>query len=129
MVSVPVCRLTVAEIVWEVGSIVAMTSPGNPRPSSTARTSFPSGDSATERTRPVPLSGWLVEMVVVTACVVRLTTDTPPVLDPDVPAFATYRLPTASSTARLTGSPPTGTVLGVAEQPLVTLALQFATLK
>ena len=65
--------------------IVAMTSPGKPRPLSTARISWLSGDMPMDWTRPVPLPVRLVEMVVTTAWVVKLTTVTPP----PIPALAT----------------------------------------
>jgi len=76
---------TVALIDWVDVLIVAMTSPGKPRPVSTARTSWLSGDMATDWTSPVPFAGWLVGIVLTTLWVVRLTTVIPP---PD-PAFAT----------------------------------------
>ena len=105
--------------------IVARTSPGKLRPLRTARTWSPSGDMPMDWTTPVPLSVWLVEMVLTTVWVLRLTTETPP----PVPALATYRSPALPATASATGSWPTVTVAGVAEQPLVVVALHVAALK
>ena len=88
MVSVrPVSRLTVAVMLCVVGLIVARTAPGKTRPSSTAKISVPSGESPTERTTAVPSSAGAgpVEIVVVTAWVLKLMTEIPPPL----PAFAT----------------------------------------
>ena len=85
MESVPVSRLTVELIDSVDVLIVAMTSPGKLRPLSTARTSLPSGDMPMDWTTPVPLLGWLVEIVLTTAWVLRLTTEIPPPL----PALAT----------------------------------------
>ena len=60
------------------GLIVAITSPGKPKPLRTARTSLPSGDRPIDWTTPVPFCGWLVEMVVTSVWLLRLTTEIPP---------------------------------------------------
>ena len=78
MESVPVSRPTVAVMVFVVVLIVASTSPGKFSPFRTARTSLPSGDRPMDWTTPVPSPGWLVEMVVSTAWVLKLTTEIPP---------------------------------------------------
>ena len=57
MVSEPFSRPTVEEIDWVEVLIVAMTSPGKPRPTSTASTSWLSGDMPMDCTRPVPFEG------------------------------------------------------------------------
>ena len=85
MVSEPFWRPTVEVIDCVDVLIVAMTSPGKPKPTSTASTSLLSGDMPMDCTRPVPFEGWLVEMVLTTAWVVKLTTEIPPPL----PALAT----------------------------------------
>ncbi len=85
MLSEPFSSPTVELIDWVEVLIVAITSPGKPKPTSTASTSLASGDRPMDWTRPVPLPGWLVGMVLTTRWVAKLTTEIPP----PVPALAT----------------------------------------
>ena len=85
MASVPVSSETVEVMVLVDVLTVAMTSPGKLRPVSTASTSLPSGDRPIDCTRPVPLEGWVVAMVLTIALLLKPTTEIPP----PVPALAT----------------------------------------
>jgi hypothetical protein len=85
MESVPVWSATVAVIDSVDGSMVAMTSPGTLKPVMTARTWLPFGEGPMDCTTPVPFPVCIVEMVVTTAWVLRLTT----VIPPPLPALAT----------------------------------------
>src|SRR6516165_2766154 len=128
-VTVLVWRLAVAASELFDVLIVARTSPGKLRPCSTASISLPSGDRPMAWTTAAPsrplTAGLPVEMVAMTACEVRLTTEMPPA----PPPLATYRPPALVSTARATGSVPTVTLLGVEPQEDCVVALQVVWLK
>jgi hypothetical protein len=125
MESVPVSSETVELMVFVEVLMVAMTSPGKLKPLRTARTSLPSGDSPMDCTRPVPLEGCVVAMVLTNVWLLKLMTEIPP----PVPALPTYRSPAPPDTVRATGSVPTATVFGVVAHDVVVVALQVAALK
>ena len=100
--------------------IVAMTSPGKAQPVEDGEDLVAVRRQADRLHHAGPVmpvtEGCPVEIVVVTVCVLRLTTEIPPA----GPGVGDIEIAGRSSTAKPTGSGRRDTVVGVVEQPVVT---------